>query len=602
MVSKTQSANGFSVKAWQGDMKTLLAFSFTDAARIKRLAGFTIACKPGNREEYFLFNTLGFKNPEDHAQAADRPAKESINAPIRKFRWVHIPGQNHQGLDPFQGPYRYTVTPRYFSPDNKLLPIDPTLSVAVEIGVVPFRKGKLRLGFARGFTQSQAFNNHFDKTKGFQPSGGDLLFDTARQAGISPKGVPYTYAQMYKWLGFTAREVIFELLDELAGDAALSLDMFAYDFKEPDICAAVITLAKTGRLRLILDNASLHHDATGKKPEDRLEAEIRAVQGASDSIRRGKFGRYAHDKVMIVKRNGTPIKVLTGSTNFAITGIYVNSNHVLLFDDADTAKQYGAVFEAAWAANASKDCLIAANLADRVMAIPSTVGVDGDITHSPASPAFAKQRLGEIVTRIAAEAQKPRGNVLFAVMELRNGTSPVWEKLSALHAQPNLFSYGISDSTEGIVLYDPGKPSGILVTGKPADTVLPPPFSQVKGVGIGHQVHHKFVICGFGGNDAVVYCGSSNLATGGEASNGDNLLAIHDQDVVTAFTIEAVSLVDHFHFLDQHSNQGSADTPAPAQPHSAATADGIFLSTSDLWARKYFKAGDIHCLDRELFA
>lgn len=602
MASKTRTVNGFTVKAWQGDMKTLLAFNFDSKARIRNLAGFTIACKPGNGAEYFLFNSLTFKIPEHHAQAADRPARESINSPIRKFRWVHIPGQNHQGLDPFRGSYRYTVTPRYFGPNRNLLPIDPALSVAIESDVVPFRKGALRLGFARGFTQSQAFNNHFDKTKGFQPAGGGLLFDTSRQAGLSPKGQPYSFAEMYDWLGFTAREVIFGLLDELARDASLTLDMLAYDFKEPDICAAVIALARDGRLRLLIDNASLHHDATGHKAEDQLEAAIRVAQGGHDCVRRGKFGRYAHDKVMIVRRAGNPIKVLTGSTNFAITGIYVNSNHVLLFDDAATARQYADVFDAAWNAGASRDCLIAAGLANRAFAIPASAGVTGDISHTPAGAAYVNQRLGELIARIEAEAAKPRGSVLFAVMELRNGSSPVWEKLAALHDQPNLFSYGISDSTGGIVLYDPSRPSGILVTGKPVDTKLPPPFSQVKGVGIGHQVHHKFVICGFGTADAVVYCGSSNLATGGETSNGDNLLAIHDEDVAVAFAIEAVSLVDHFQFLDRHSNHGSPDTPAPAQPDSQAAADGIFLSTSDLWAKKYFKPGDIHSLDRELFA
>jgi hypothetical protein len=57
-------------------------------------------------------------------------------------------------------------------------------------------------------------------------------------------------------------------------------------------------------------------------------------------------------------------------------------------------------------------------------------------------------------------------------------------------------------------LYAPDKKTGVLVTGKPASTVLPPPFNQVPGVGAGHQVHHKFVVCGFNGPDAVVYCGS----------------------------------------------------------------------------------------------
>src|SRR5206468_3764196 len=89
-----------------------------------------------------------------------------------------------------------------------------------------------------------------------------------------------------------------------------------------------------------------------------------------------------------------------------------------------------------------------------------------------------------------------------------------------------------------------------LVTGKPVNTKLPPPFSQVPGVGIGHQIHHKFVVCGFNGHDPVVYCGSSNLALGGEKANGDNLLAIHDEDVATVFAIEGLALVDHFNFLD----------------------------------------------------
>jgi hypothetical protein len=59
-------------------------------------------------------------------------------------------------------------------------------------------------------------------------------------------------------------------------------------------------------------------------------------------------------------------------------------------------------------------------------------------------------------------------------------------------------------------------------------------------------VHHKFVVCGFKEPDSAVYRGSSNLASGGQENNGDNLLTIRDPDVVTAFTIEALSLVDHF--------------------------------------------------------
>jgi hypothetical protein len=72
------------------------------------------------------------------------------------------------------------------------------------------------------------------------------------------------------------------------------------------------------------------------------------------------------------------------------------------------------------------------------------------------------------------------------------------------------------------------------------------------------------VVCGLNGNDPVVYCGSSNLAAGGEAQNGDNLLAIHDADVATVFAIEALGLVDHYNFLDRMAN--------PAVPKKKAGA------------------------------
>jgi hypothetical protein len=135
----------------------------------------------------------------------------------------------------------------------------------------------------------------------------------------------------------------------------------------------------------------------------------------------------------------------------------------------------------------------------------------------------------------------------------------------------------------------------VLVTGRPGRTRLPPPFNQVPAVS-GHQIHHKFVVCGFNGPAPVVYCGSSNLALGGEQANGDNLLEIHDPDVVTAFAIEALALVDHFQFLNR--------TGAPQNPSRTGAAEdaGWFLSTSDAWVAKYFDPDDLHHVDRVLFA
>jgi hypothetical protein len=216
------------------------------------------------------------------------------------------------------------------------------------------------------------------------------------------------------------------------------------------------------------------------------------------------------------------------------------------------------------------------------------------------------------VKRIEAEgAKKTGGSVLFAVMEIENGTSPVYQALNDVHQSESIFSFGISDNPKGIYLYKPGTKTGVLVSGKPAGTVLPPPFDQVPGVGLGHQVHHKFVVCGFNQPDAVVYCGSSNLATGGEQHNGDNLLAIQDVDVATVFAIEALGLVDHFNFLDKCATGGKGSSGSQSEdatvakpstsPKDTAVSSGWFLSTNDQWVKPYFDPGDLKCADRSLF-
>jgi hypothetical protein len=611
MSSVRNNKGEFYVIAYKGDAKTLLAFNM-DESSTKNLAGFTIECAPDGQTPYYLHNQLQFKTSADHAQDAKEPPNSSINAPIHKFRWIHVPGSVHQGTNPFMGKYTYAVTPRYFDANNSLLPLDPNLSVSVDSDVLPFTKGNLHLGFARGFTQSQAFVHHFGKNALIHPKTKELLFDTSQQSGANAQGDKYTFADEYGWLGFTARELIFEILNEVLHDDSLQLDMFAYDLNESDFMKIVLELAKQGRVRVILDNAALHHNADGSKAEDQFEDLFTSEKTGSAAILRGKFGRYAHDKVLIVSNTHGPFKVLTGSTNFSVTGIYVNSNHVLVFDDKEVAQVYSEAFNESWNDNVSKAAFQASSLATGTFTSSADSVPPTSITFSPHTAANAAEILDGIVKRIDAEgAKKTGGSVLFAVMEIDNGISPVYQALNDVHQNQSIFSFGISDNPKGIYLYKPGTKTGLLVSGKPAGTVLPPPFDQVPGVNLGHQVHHKFVVCGFNQPDAVVYCGSSNLSTGGEQANGDNLLAIHDVDVATVFAIEALGLVDHFNFLDKcatggkgssHSQRkGAAPAKPSTSPKDAAVSSGWFLSTDDQWAKPYFDPGDLKCVDRILF-
>src|SRR5262249_28455833 len=144
MKSSRNPKTGFTVKPYRGDARTLLAFNLP-AAQSKNLAGFTIQARPNEKRAYYLYNMLRFKDPAKHAQVASQPANSSVNAPIQKFRWIHLPGSEHQGIHPFFGPYTYTVTPRYFNEQNSMLPLDTSLSVSVTLTVEPFVRGKVEL-------------------------------------------------------------------------------------------------------------------------------------------------------------------------------------------------------------------------------------------------------------------------------------------------------------------------------------------------------------------------------------------------------------------------------------------------------------------------
>lgn len=588
--------------AYPGDAKTLLAWDLAEDRR-EGLAGFTIACKPPRGRRYFLWNQLQFEHPDQHAQDPDEPPNSSANAPFHKFRWLHVPGWDHQGLEPSLGTYTYTVTPRYFDDAGSLLALDPKASASVKVRVDRFRKGSLRLAFTRGYVQSQGYVNHFGETAKVVHPGGELLYDTSQVAGTTPGGEAFTYAEEYGWLGFTARATILALLDEVVAKEKLSLDVFAYDLNEPDIMKRLLALAAQGRVRVILDDAALHHSKKEPKPEDEFEAAfVKAAEGEA-AIKRGKFGRYAHDKVMVVSDARGAKKVLTGSTNFSVSGLYINSNHVLVFDDPDTAGKYADLFEQVWAQEVKAGAFLDSELSTERFSPADGAVPPRTITFSPHSEEFAADVLDAISARVTAEDADDgaTASVLFAVMGL-DGSGSVYPTLKQLHAKDDVFSYGVSDDTDGIALYAPGQRTGVLVTGKPTRTKLPPPFSQVPKLGTYHQIHHKFVICGFNGPDPVVYCGSSNLALAGEQKNGDNLIEIHDADVATAFALEALSLVDHFQFLDRLSEHGADGRKPPASKRAAARSVGWFLSTTDRWSEPYFDPKDLHCVDRTLFA
>jgi hypothetical protein len=510
-----------------------------------------------------------------------------VDSPIQAFKWVHFPGSYSQNPVPF-GNWDYHATPRFFDASRKLLPLDAAKTVTVTIPVGNFSKAGLEVGFTRAFLKSQAYSSHYGANTKLKPAG-DWLFDMAMKAGTK-NGRDFTYEQMYVWLGYTARQQIYEILDQALSDNTVEVEMFAYDFNDPGVAQRCLNLAAAGRIRIILDNAALHTTQTGKPAteEDDFETKFKVVAAAGAEIFRCRFARYSHCKIIILKKDGAAFRVLTGSTNFAITGLCVNANHVLLFDRPNIAKYYSDLFNNVWQIGKAAP-FRTTNFSTKTKKFTATGFPHSEINFSPHDDARAAEVLDQITAQIQKASTK---SVLFAVMEMGDtSTGTLIRALRDLHKNDAIYTYGVTDNSSGdISLYKPGRKNGLLIDASQAKRELPPPF-KIEASLPGHAIHHKFVITNFNHSTGRVWCGSSNLALGGEEDNGDNLLCIKDQDVATVFAIEAMRLTDHYNFR-------SVTEPDIGPPGKTPKK----LDNTGAWVTKFFDQDDIRYVERRILA
>jgi phosphatidylserine/phosphatidylglycerophosphate/cardiolipin synthase-like enzyme len=347
----------------------------------------------------------------------------------------------------------------------------------------------------------------------------------------------------------------------------------------------IIKLAKEGRVRVILDNYPNHVKPTAW--ETKFEALFQSEAKSRADLFRGRYQSQAHSKIFIVRRNnagGEALKVLTGSTNFTTTGLYINANHSIVIEDREVAQLYADVFDGSFSDELMEN-FKNSDFALQDYAYESDTVPKMTIRFSPHGKDFTTAFFKTISDRIS----NAESDVLFAIM-IDNSKSGILDAVRAQINNENIFTYGITDERDGIQVYKPNSKRGVKISALDIETNLPPPFNKIVKIGLGHVIHHKFVVVDFKGKNPVVYCGSSNLAFGPEQKNGDNLIEIHDRDVVTAFAIEAIRLIDHFHWL----NRKITDQEKTA---GYSLRDGREAKN---WYAPYYKDSDLRFVERNL--
>ncbi len=528
MASQTSQQSGrLTFTAYPGDGAVLLAFDL-DQGLQQDLAGFAIEYTDPDGQTFPVLNRLSFGQAITSATTPEqRQWTPTSEAPLQKFHWVHFPP------DVKPGTFTYKATAMLFQPgsDTAL-----TAGPSAERGVVlmPLQPGPFQLGFTRGYLSSQAYAVQFGNDP-IEPKAPTFDFDTS------------TYQAQYHWLGFHARRLVFDFLAETLAGQDLSLDVFAYDLDEPDVIRQLGQLGP--RLRLYLDDSDSHVGGDAQEPKAHA---FLAAQGAQ--VRVGHFQRFSHDKVFIQKRGDTALKVLSGSANFSVRGLYVQSNNVFTFDDPATAAVYEQAFQQSWddpRGFAASD--LAAGWHD-----------GGGRDRLPAySVCFSPHHDAEVSLGPVADAVTgATSSVLFAIMEIGAGTGVLLDAIRALPSRSSLYAFGTTQRLDGSLKVQRSGDPGTFIPFSFLSEKVPAPFLAEWGGGQGQVIHHKFVVTDFNGDNPQAFAGSSNLAKGGEEANGDNLVCFRDRDIAAKYAIEAIQLVDHYRF---RAAMGQATDAQPLQ-------------------------------------
>lgn len=569
-VSGQNSAALFTLKLHRGDGMTLVAMNWKKGRPPEEFVGFAIEYKEPDGKRFFpLKNRLAFPG----AAGAVNPNQLSTRlSPIQKFRWVHFP-RNAE----LTGEFVYRVTP-VFMDEREVLSYGESQEAAIELRRETY-PGQLNVTFTRGFVSSQAFVDRYVT----QHDGMATLLPANADEGLDFVPTHPKAAEALEWMGFEARSVILDVLDEAIKDKKARVRVVAYDLSEREVVLRLQKLKQ--RLQIVIDDsgAHAHPDSAESVAAERLK-----VTAGEDKVKRQHMSNLQHNKTIVV--DGPQCQaVVCGSTNFTWRGFFVQANNAVILRGETAVKPFREAFEDYWQNDNAAGFGKAATAKWHALGL---AGINAKVSFSPHSKSNAL--LQSIADDIGGRTQS---SLFYSLAFLYQTKGAIRDAIEKVSKDNDIFVYGISDRKVGGL--DLQMPDGNIPPVFPAALAknLPEPFkSEPTGLsgGAGTRMHHKFVVIDFDKPTARVYLGSYNFSSPADIKNGENLLLIRDRRIATSYMIEALRIFDHYHFrvVQQVAKKARKKLQLAKPPRSPGEIPW--------WDEDYTNARKIR--DRELFA
>ena len=554
----------FTLRIHRGDGMSLVAMNWKKGKPPVNFVGFAIEYKePGGDKFYALKNRLTFPN----ASATDPNRLSTLRSPIQKFRWVHFP----RNAD-LEGDFTYRISPVFMNDRNELS-YGEVQEAKLELRRETY-PGQLNVAFTRGFVSSQAFVDRYKSISGILPKKADQ--------GLKFKPTNPQAQDALNWMGFEARQEILSVLDKALADVHAQVRVVAYDLNEPEV---VDRLAKLGgRLKIIIDDSGSH------KPQGSAESQAAArlaISAGKQNVKRQHMGSLQHNKFIAV--DGPKVQLaVCGSTNFSWRAFFVQNNNAIVLQGNSGVKPFLAAFDNYWnnKGNSVSDFAKTASVNWTPFGLS---GINADVSYSPHSKPNA--RLKSVADDVG---KKVTSSLFYSLAFLYESPGPLRDAIKKVTKSAKLFVYGISDKRVGGIVLQ--KPDGNLAPLYPVALSgnLPEPFKSEPTGGGGTRMHHKFLVIDFDKPTARVYMGSYNFSAPADTKNGENLSIIRDRRIAVSYLVEALSMLDHYHFrvAQQEAKKKRKKLELALPPRKPGE--------KPWWDEYYTVARKIH--DRDLFA
>jgi phosphatidylserine/phosphatidylglycerophosphate/cardiolipin synthase-like enzyme len=545
--------NGLTVHAIAGTHVVLLGLDLQDAQRPGCL-GFAI-----RRTDHAEGETAwmrGMKTFEEIDPAPELGLSVSSRLhPFQSFQWADYSAKPG-------GRYTYAVIPLFGTP--AALTEGPGAEVDVVTETMHDPAHVHAVFFNRGAAASQEYARRF-----------------------SNRPPAEVGAQAYRWLSRGLEENIVKFIDQANGHD-FGLCGAIYELQWPSVLQALRRAADADA------QVDVVYDAIpGDGPKAKNELAIGAA-GIRPLVHPRTKGTIMHNKFLVLKHRGTPVSVLTGSTNLTENGIFGHLNCAHVVNDPAVARLYADYWE---------QLLLDAGTAATQDAVDAQNPLPGLPLQHAITPVFSPRRGSEgpqLYADVAATAQQ----ALF--MTFAFGMHPAFR--AVYDTDDDVLRYALMEK-EGTGATLPAdrayirqlrrRPNVVVALGNSLElNAFDRWLAELDSISTKTHVkwvHTKFMLVDPLGNTPTVVTGSANFSKAGMHANDENMLVIQgDTRVADIYLGEFMRLHTHYAFREAAQRF--------RRPESNAALEINYLVPDSSWQRDYFRPGHPRYLRRRYFA